>query len=235
MGEIANQKFRKDIMSINRLAASLPVTTRRRVLTWGGAGMGFLALGGLPNFGISPAVAAELGSGDIGILNYAYALEQLEAAFYTMAVKTPYAGMPAAETKMLTDIRDHEVAHRDFFKMALGSMSIGDLEVDFSKVNFTSRESVLTTAKTFEDLGVAAYNGAGKLLKDAKYLTAAGRIVSVEARHAAAIRDLLAPNTVAFAGPDVVNKMGLDVAMAPKEVLPKASPFIKTPVTANAF
>jgi hypothetical protein len=47
---------------------------------------------------------------------------------------------------------------------------------------------VPTTAKTFEDLGVAAYNGAGKLIKNIDYLKAAGRIVSVEARHAAAAR-----------------------------------------------
>ena len=32
----------------------------------------------------------DLGSGDTGILNYAYALEQLEAAFYTQVIKTPF-------------------------------------------------------------------------------------------------------------------------------------------------
>jgi len=31
-----------------------------------------------------------LGSGDIGILNYANALEQLEAAFYIQVLTTPY-------------------------------------------------------------------------------------------------------------------------------------------------
>jgi hypothetical protein len=210
-------------------------TSRRNLLKWTGAGIGVLALGGLPNFGISPALAADLGSGDIGILNYAYALEQLEAAFYTMVVASPYAQMPADEGMLLSNIRDHEVAHRDFFKMALGSMAIPDLEVDFSKVDFKSRDSVLTTAKTFEDLGVSAYNGAGKLIMNPDYLAAAGRIVSVEARHAATIRDLINPLSVAFAGPDVVDKMGLDVVMTPKQVLPKAAPFIKTPVTANAL
>ena len=29
------------------------------------------------------------GSGDVGVLNYAYALEQLEAAFYTQVLSTP--------------------------------------------------------------------------------------------------------------------------------------------------
>ena len=34
-----------------------------------------------------------LGSGDTGVLNYAYALEQLEAAFYTQVIMTPYIGI----------------------------------------------------------------------------------------------------------------------------------------------
>ena len=209
--------------------------SRRTVLKWSGGVMAMLTLSGgvFPNFGISPALAADLGSGDIGILNYAYALEQLEAAFYTKVVETPYGDMSDAEKQILTDIRDHEVEHREFLKNALADKAIPGLDVDFSKIDFASRESVLTTAKTFEDLGVSAYNGAGKLLKNGDYLTAAGKIVSVEARHAATIRDLLQPGTISFAGPDVVDKNGLDVARAPAAVLKAAGPFIKTEVTAN--
>jgi hypothetical protein len=58
----------------------------------------------------------DIGMGDIGILNYAYALEQLEAAFYLQVIATPYSGISIAETAYLTDIRDHEVLHRDFFQ-----------------------------------------------------------------------------------------------------------------------
>jgi Ferritin-like domain len=211
--------------------------SRRHVLKWSGI-TAAVAVGSslLPNFGISAALAADLGEGDIGVLNYAYALEQLEAAFYTMVVKTPYGDISAEETSLLGDIKDHEVAHRDFLKKALGDKAIPDLEVDFSAVDFTSRKSVLTTAQTFEDLGVGAYNGAGKLIENPDYLAAAGTIVSIEARHAAAIRDLLNMNSVAFAGDDVVDpKSGLDVAYTPAEVLPKADPFIVTEVTAKAF
>src|SRR3954463_13087596 len=69
----------------------------------------------------------DLGSGDVGILNYAYALEQLEAAFYTKVLETPYASMPAAEAALLKDIRDHEIAHREFFKAALSTGAIQGL------------------------------------------------------------------------------------------------------------
>ena len=64
--------------------------------------------------------AVDVGGGDLGVLNYAYALEQLEAAFYTQVIAHPYAGMTRYERSMLQDIKSHEVAHREFFKNALG-------------------------------------------------------------------------------------------------------------------
>jgi len=172
-----------------------------------------------------------LGSGDFGVLNYAYALEQLEAAFYTQVVTSPYSGITAAETGYLTDIRDHEIAHREFFKTALGANAIGALEVNFASINFASRDSVLSTAKAFEDLGVSAYNGAGKLLTSPVYLGLAGKIVSVEARHAALIRDLISYNS--FAATDVVDANGLDKARTPSEVLAIAGTYLKTKVNAS--
>lgn len=173
-----------------------------------------------------------LGSGDIGILNYAYALEQLEAAFYTQVVATPYSGISDVEKSFMTDIRDHEIAHREFFKNALGGMAIPALEVDFSSVDFTSRTSVLTTAMAFEDLGVTAYDGAGYLLKSADYLLIAGKIVSVEARHAALIRELISPNT--FLGAEVdVNSV--NIARSPAEVLAVAGKYIKTRINAEGL
>ncbi|MBA3317024.1 MAG: ferritin-like domain-containing protein [Gemmatimonadales bacterium] len=177
-----------------------------------------------------------LGTGDVGILNYAYALEQLEAAFYVQVVTTPYTGITAEETQILTDIRDHEVIHREFLKAVLAAGAIPDLTVDFTGVDFTSRASVLGTAKTFEDLGVSAYNGAGQLLESADYLLLAGKIVSVEARHASAIRDLLNPLSADFAGDDVVDPdTGLDAARSPAEVLPLADPFVTTPIDASGL
>lgn len=172
-----------------------------------------------------------LGSGDPGILNYAYALEQLEAAFYTQIIKTPYSGISTMEMSYLTDVRDHEIAHREFFKAALGAGAIQALEVNFSSIDFTNRTSVLGTAKAFEDLGVSAYNGAGKLLVNPDYLTLAGKIVSVEARHAALIRDLITPGT--FADMTAVDSNGLDKERTPKEVLSIAGAFLKTKLNAN--
>jgi hypothetical protein len=181
-----------------------------------------------------PAGSVDLGVGDVGVLNYAYALEQLEAAFYMQVIDTPYSGMSADEKAILTDIRDHEIIHRDFFKAALTAAAptaiIPSLTVDFSSINFGSRDAVLGAAKLFEDTGVAAYNGAGKLIKTADYLVLAGKIVSVEARHASVIRDLLKPNTMDFAGDDVIDMNGLDKAVDPATILAAVQKYIKTPV-----
>lgn len=180
------------------------------------------------------AGAVNLGSGDTGILNYAYALEQLEAAFYIRVLENKFSGMTPAEVQILTDIRDHEIAHRDFFKAALAANAIPNLEVDFSSINFGSRASVLGAAKTFEDLGVSAYNGAGKLLTNPANLLLAGKIVSVEARHAAAIRSLLNPKSADFAGDDIVTPAnGLDAQRSPADVLMLARPFLKTQINAS--
>ncbi|SHM91936.1 Ferritin-like domain-containing protein [Cyclobacterium lianum] len=174
-----------------------------------------------------------LGSGDTGILNYAYALEQLEAAFYIEVVNMPYNGIPEEEMVIMEDLRKHEVAHRDFLKAALGDKAIISLSFDFSSVDFSNRQSVLSTAKTFEDLGVAAYNGAGRLFESTDLLLIAGKIVSVEGRHAAAIRSVLDEDSRSFAGSDVIDGDGLDRAFKPEKVLEAASPFILNKINAN--
>ena len=183
------------------------------------------------------STGVDLGSGDVGILNYAYALEQLEAAFYTQVVTTPYSGISALEMEYLTDIRNHEVAHREFFKAAITaaapSMVIPALSVNFSTIDFTSRTSVLSTAKSFEDLGVTAYNGAGQLISTTgngpTYLTLAGKIVSVEGRHAAIIAELIAPNSFA----NTVDSNALDGARTPAQVLAIAGTYITTQINAS--
>ncbi|GGK58586.1 ferritin-like domain-containing protein [Rufibacter glacialis] len=189
--------------------------------------------------------AVNLGSGDVGVLNYAYALEQLEAAFYTTVVgMANFATLfpNATERAVLMDIRNHEVAHREFFRAAITSTAasqiIPNLTPNLPASALASRASILATARTFEDLGVAAYNGAGKLLTSATFLGIAGKIVSVEARHAAEIRDMIENGTFA-SGPagirsgEIVDANGLDVALTPAQVLALAQPFIKETINAS--
>ena len=94
-----------------------------------------------------PKEGVDLGSGDIGILNYAYALEQLEAAFYLKVVTSYYDGATEKEKKYLTDVCAHEIAHREFFKNALGDKAIGELQFDFSSIDFKSRSRSVRNRK----------------------------------------------------------------------------------------
>ncbi len=221
----------------NEFMTVLPSSSvsRRKFLGYVGAGSALLATASIassckddnPSNG-----GVNLGSGDVGILNYAYALEQLEAAFYTKVIMSLYTGITATEQAFLTDIRDHEVAHRNFFKAAItaaGATPLQDLEVDFSSIDFGSRTSVLGAAKAFEDLGVTAYNGAGKLITNPAYLLIAGKIVSVEARHAALIADLISNGTFA----DTTDANGLDMARTPAEVLAIADTYVVTKIDAS--
>ncbi|RIW17543.1 ferritin-like domain-containing protein [Algoriphagus lacus] len=197
------------------------------------AGAGLLFVGCNDDDEMMPTMPGmvSLGSGDVGILNYAYALEQLEAAFYAEVIKGSYFANASAEEKIIMgDLEKHERAHREFFKAALGASAIGSLEVDFSSIDFSSRTSVLMAAKTFEDLGVAAYNGAGQFLESSDFLLIAGKIVSVEARHAAAIRDLINPGSADFAGDDIIDANGLERTLNFTQVLTAASAFVKTEI-----
>ena len=174
------------------------------------------------------AIALDLRT-DVGIISFAFVLEQLEAAFYTAVVGANNFGtlFNANEQEILTDIRNHEVIHREFLKRALTGAPIANQVVGINMTTLntvlSSRANILATARRFEDLGVAAYNGAGKYLTNVSNLLVAGKIVSVEARHAAVIRDLLAPagtdQNRAFAGDDIVDANGLDVKLEPQPVL----------------
>lgn len=166
-------------------------------------------------------VTIDFSKGDVAVLQFAYALEQLEADYYTRVVAAfGSSNLTAAEKAILQDIKNHELIHREFLKVALGATNGFTLSTKYPGVNFNDRLSVLQTAKTFEDLGVAAYNGAGQYLTSTDNLTVAGKIVSVEARHAAAIRDLLNPKSSDFA------PAAFDDAFRPSKVATAAQAFV---------
>lgn len=211
---------------------------RRAFLQYAGAGaavMALVAAGCKKDRSPSMSFGATLDfKDDIGVLNYAYALEQLEAAFYIQVATNPPSSFTTAQKNYFQDVQFHEIAHREFFKKVLGTSAIGSLDVDFSSINFSDGASVLAAAKTFEDLGVAAYNGAGVRLKTDAYLVVAGQIVSVEARHAAWVRDQISNGSFAdlssltSLGANVAG--GLDGALTPDKVLAAASKYIKTKI-----
>lgn len=169
---------------------------------------------------------------DTGLLNYIYVLEQLEAAFYTKATESLALGFSPAQATFFTDIKLHEIAHREFFKTFLGPAAVAPLEFDFSTVDFSNATSVLAMAKTLEDLVLAAYNGAIEKGKESSSLIVLSQIASVEARHAAWTREQVMANSfadltdLAALGADATK--GLDVSLSPDKVFAQTAKYIKT-------
>lgn len=168
----------------------------------------------------------DLGEGDVGILNYAYALEQLETAFYTIAQEKT-AGLSFNDLQALQEIREHELVHREFFRAVLGANAIPDLEFNFSGVDWNNRNAVFDLANKLESTGVGAYNGAARFIKSVDVIAIAGKIVSVEARHASLTGHMLLPNSKFSIGHELIDNNGLDIVYKPAQVLPIAQTFIK--------
>ena len=209
---------------------------RRSFLRYAGAGVvgvGILAASSSchKNHEVSANVATDVGTGDFGALNYLYVLEQIEAAFYKQVIATPYTGMSATELSFLTDIRDHEVVHAEYYQAVLGVSAL-NVTVDLGPIDFTSRATVLAAAKSFEDLGVSAYNGVALNIVLPQYLVVATTIASVEARHAALIDLLLNVN---FVGSDQVDANGLNISAVPSVLLPTINKYLKTKISATVL
>ena len=158
--------------------------------------------------------------GDVDILNFALTLEYLEAAYYTQGLKR-VGGLPGDAKALATEIRDNENEHVSALMQTikdLGGTPVKAPGVDFGDA-FASPESFLELAQTFEDTGVSAYNGAAPMIMSPEVLGAAGSIVQVEARHAAAIRSL---------NGQPISDSGFDKPLEQQAVLDAVQPFVKS-------
>jgi hypothetical protein len=154
--------------------------------------------------------------GDLDILNFALTLEYLEAAFYKEGLAK--AGLSGDAKKLATEIGDHETQHVAALTQTIKKLGGKPVQAPGVTFPFKDQASFLKLAQVFEDTGVSAYNGAAPMISSKEVLGAAGSIVQVEARHAAAIRLLNGANP---------SPAAFDPTLSKNQVLKAVKPFIK--------
>jgi hypothetical protein len=165
---------------------------------------------------VSGAFAAS-GSGDIDILNFALTLEYLETDFYK--VKGKAVSLSGEAKALATLFGDEEAEHVAALTKAISGAGGMPVKKPTFVFPVTDQASFLKLAYTLENVGVGAYNGAGPSLMNKAYLAAAGSIVQVEARHAAAIALLT--------GGKITPNGAFDKPLSKAAVLKAAGPLIK--------
>jgi hypothetical protein len=140
-------------------------------------------------------------------LNLALGLEYMEYEWYNYAVTNASTMLPTAAISVITAIRDHEKAHIDLLLKTITALNgTPRIAIPFSEIDYRRGTTLpafgatvavnypifLRVAMVFEDLGVRAYKGQFEFLRsDNTVLSTAAQIHSVEARHAAQIRQLI--------------------------------------------
>ncbi len=155
----------------------------RALVAGGGVVAGGIAVGGLPGLSLAGSPSA---AQDIRVLNTLLLLEYLQQALYAEAGER--GAMKGELAEFARTVGGHETLHVAFFKSVLGAKARAKPRVLFGNATRTPR-MFTAAAIALEDLGVAAYNGQATNVTR-KTLAAAATIVSVEARHAAWIRDI---------------------------------------------
>jgi hypothetical protein len=135
-----------------------------------------------------PAVTAgqDPESQDVEILNFFLVLEEVQAAFYDAA--SQQAGLPGDLLRFARTVGPQEHEHVALLRRRLGADARRRPRIDVREAT-SDATRMRATAIDLEEATAAAYIGQGaNLTRDA--MVDAARMVAVEARHAAWIRDL---------------------------------------------
>ena len=141
----------------------------------------------------APAPKSADSNSDLEILNYALTLEFLEADFYAQVIDSGVVKDPKVAT-IAKKFGSTEQEHVDALTATI--KKLGGKPVSAPKTNFgpTFDKGLMATleaAADVENLGAAAYLGQAGNIKNKEVLAAALAIHTVEARHAAALNQLV--------------------------------------------
>jgi hypothetical protein len=174
----------------------------------------------------STAAGLSFGSGDIGLLNYLYVVEQVQYNFYLNLIRSgTFSGINNTNS-LLSDITLHQLTHTQFYKSALGTNAIESLDLDFSSIDFTQAIPLLSIAEKFQNTESQAYNGVAGYFQSSTFLTLSQQMGRVESRHSAFISGLVQSGI--FVDSNILNSSGYETGLSPRSVLSFYKPYIKT-------
>lgn len=201
---------------------------------------GALALPGIAQLACSevvdPTESAALDlSTDAGVMNYFYAITQLQSDFWTRVTANRFPGITTAENSAFAGIGSHATNQRNWLSTFQTSGRITDVIV-FSfadTVNFASRASTMAAAIEIEDGASKAYTGGAAYLKSDTNILLAAKLASIAARHSATLRDLNdiaagGTSRVSFGGDDIIGSTGLETVKSPNEIIGSLQKYMKT-------
>lgn len=163
-----------------------------------------------------PALVFDFALGDPTRIKFLYCFKQLQADLYIrMAATLATSDFTAADQALVLEIRNHEVIHRDTLKAILGPANDFTITPKWGSTDFKKRNSSLSLAVQFEDVSVGMYNGILQHFISNANIAFALEMVSVEARHSAALRDNFNPKTGTTDG---FSPSSADPAYAPSTV-----------------
>jgi hypothetical protein len=191
-------------------------------------------------FDTNPGTAGAIqvpGTGDVKVLNYALALEDLENSLYVQALARLTTGgtsdlgntftglgVTGIDVDYLTEFGQVENDHATFLRAALAGDALPLLAYDFGMQNL-NRQQVIELVYSAELTGVSAYLGAIPSFADYTYLQIAAAILGTEARHTAALAYILNNSGLFNESPLVVvaplytDNGGKDSSVPPDSVL----------------
>jgi len=182
--------------------------------------------GGARSRGPQRTDTSEEGGSDLEIVNFALTLEYLEADFYEQALDS---GLLTGELRELAAaFGETEQAHVEALEAVASQLGepVDPPRTDFSRF-LAGEEALLMALAQVENVGAAAYLGAAPSIRDRELLASALSIHSVEARHAAALNQLIGRS---FVGDAPLTGSVPDGAFASpmtmQEVLDQIQPFL---------
>ena len=147
---------------------------------------------------------------DPTVLNFAFAIEELEADFFNRAFRSKgFSQLRGEENSLFATIAAQDAAHKQLLERLRGpfhAKNAGSFETfnasesrrprTFTYPTLGSRDDLLKTALDIKENALFTYHGAVGIVRNKQLLGAAAAIAGVEGRHVAVLRDMMGMDPV---------------------------------------